>query len=95
MKNENKDNEMYNEAKKRVAFKYHVLIYFIINLFLWTVWYISLKNNPRPVTEIKTVPWPVWAMLAWGIALLFHYLSAYKMNNKEVEDKFNKLKNKP
>ncbi len=95
MEKEIKDPELWEIAQKRAAFKYHVLIYFIMNVFFWTIWYISLKNNstPPPV-KLQTVPWPVWPMVGWGIIVILHYISVYKVRNSQAEKEYQKLKNK-
>ena len=94
MANEIKDPELWKMAERRAAFKYHVLIYFIMNIFFWTMWYISLKNNPDPPVRIHSVPWPVWPMVGWGIAVLLNYLSVYKIKETQVNKEYEKLKSK-
>lgn len=89
-----KDPELWKMAKRRAEFKYHALIYFIMNIIFWTIWYLSLKNNPSPPMKINTIPWPVWPMAGWGIGLLFNYLYAYKSNKSMAEKEYQKLKNK-
>lgn len=92
MKIENKDPELWKVAQKRARFKYHALIYFIMNIFFWTIWYISLRNNSTPYFERNTIPWPVWPMLIWGIGLLVHYLAVRKAADKLVQREYDKLK---
>jgi len=94
MEKEVKDPELWKLAQKRAAFRTHVLIYFIMNIFFWTIWYIGLKNNANPTTHIDQIPWPVWPMLGWGIGVFFNYLAAYKNTNSMVEKEYQKLKNK-
>ncbi|MEO8854073.1 MAG: 2TM domain-containing protein [Ginsengibacter sp.] len=94
MEQEMKDPELWRVAQRRAGFKYHVLIYFIMNLFFWTLWYISLKDNPNPPTVINEIPWPVWPMVGWGIGVFFNYLGAYKSHNSLAEKEYQKLKNK-
>lgn len=94
MEQETNETELWKMANRRVQFKYHALIYFIMNIFFWTLWYISLKNVPIPKPELDTIPWPVWPMLGWGIGLAFNYFYAFKKTGKEVEKEFQKLKNK-
>jgi hypothetical protein len=83
MKQETKDVELRKVAKTRAAFKFHVLIYFVMNLIFWTMWYISLRNNDTPLTERNDIPWPVWIMLGWGIVLFIHYVVAFRSNDEE------------
>ena len=94
MEQENRDRELWEVAKKRAAFKYHVLIYFIMNIFFWTLWYISLKNNLTPPAERDVIPWPVWPMVGWGIGIFFNYLTAYKNKDSLAEKEYKKLKDK-
>lgn len=94
MEQENKDAALWKIAKRRAMFKYHVLIYFIMNLFFWTLWYISLKNNPSLPDRIDRIPWPVWPMVAWGLGVFFIYLGAYKSQGSVSQKEYDKLKNK-
>lgn len=94
MEQEIKDPEFWKVAQKRASFRTHVLIYFIMNIFFWTIWYISLRNNPTPPVQRDTIPWPVWPMLGWGIGVFFNYLAAYKNNTSMAEKEYQKLKNK-
>lgn len=94
MEQEMKDPELWKIAQKRAGFKYHVLIYFIMNFFFWTIWYISLKNTPSPPVTIDTIPWPVWPMVGWGIGVIFNYIAAYKSNSSMAQKEYDKLKNK-
>ena len=94
MEQEIKDPELWKIAQKRAGFKYHVLIYFIMNIFFWTIWYLGLKNTPTPTEQIDTIPWPVWPMFGWGIGVFFNYLAAYKSHNSQAEKEYQKLKNR-
>lgn len=86
MEHEEKDLEFQKAAKRRAAFRTHLLIYFIMNLFFWTIWYIRLKNTANPPTEINTIPWPVWPLVIWGIGVYYHYHMVYR-NRKGVAEK--------
>lgn len=89
-----KDPELWKNAQQRASFKYHLLIYFIANIFFWTLWYINLKNDPVIPPERNSIPWPVWPMFGWGIGVLFNYLGVYKNTNSLAEKEYEKLKNK-
>ncbi|MEO8943681.1 MAG: 2TM domain-containing protein [Ginsengibacter sp.] len=91
---ETKDPDLWKVAQKRAAFKYHVLIYFIMNIFFWTLWYISLRNNSTPPADRDIIPWPVWPMVGWGIGVLFNYVGVYRSRNTLAEKEYEKLKNK-
>ena len=92
MEQEIKDSELWKTAQKRAGFKYHVLIYFIMNIFFWTLWYISLRNNPTLPAERDSIPWPVWPMIGWGIGVFFNYVAAYGLHNRYTEREYQKLK---
>ena len=94
MEQEMKDLELWKVAQKRVAFKYHVLIYFVMNLFFWTIWYISLRNNNTIPAQRDSIPWPVWPMIGWGIGVFFNYLGAYRNNDSMTDREYRKLKDK-
>lgn len=91
--NEPRDEILWKKAKKRASFRYHALIYFIIILFFWTMYYISIRTGDKPVQERAGVPWPLWPMLGWGIALFFHYMAAYSNKETLAEKEYHKLKN--
>jgi len=84
---EGKDPQLWETAKRRVAFKGHAATYVVINIFLWILWYITGRD-----TAYHT-PWAVWPMLGWGIGLLFHFLGAYVFTKSvSVEKEYEKLK---
>ena len=71
MQNE-KDPQLWEIAKRRASFKYHIGTYVIVISFLWIIWF--LHGDKYGHTEY---PWPIWPMMGWGIGLLFHFLGAY------------------
>ena len=87
-----KDSELWKIAKKRAAFKYHLFIYLIVNIFFWTIWYIGFRNDNILSAERETFPWPLWPMFIWGIGVLYNYLNAYKSHNRLAEREYQKLK---
>ncbi|HXR84882.1 MAG TPA: 2TM domain-containing protein [Hanamia sp.] len=94
MEQEIKDPELWKLAQKRAAFRTHVLLYFIMIIFFWTIYYISLRTNPTPPSQRDAIPWPVWPMLGWGIAVFFNYRAAFKSKDSMAEKEYQKLKNK-
>ena len=94
MTNEQKDEILWKTAQKRAAFKYHVLIYFIMNIFFWTIYYISLRTNTTLPQDRASIPWPVYPLIGWGIGVLFNYVDVYKSRNSLAEKEYEKLKNK-
>lgn len=94
MEKESRDPELWRIAKKRATFRYHALIYFIMNVLFWVMWYVSLQYNRTSYFERDVIPWPVWPMVGWGIGLFFHYLAAYNSENRLAEREYEKLRRK-
>lgn len=87
---QNKDPQLWELAKKRAAFKRHLITYFILNSFFWALWFITGGR-----THYNGTPWPVWPALGWGIGLAFHYFGAYvNHENNDIEKEYNKLQDK-
>lgn len=87
--NDRRDDQLWKLAKRRAAFQRSLAAYFIINAFLWAIWWFA-SNHDR-----GGFPWPVWPMLGWGIGLAFQYLNAYGGSKEDLEQKeYDKLKNK-
>ena len=83
---EQKNDLLWQLAKKRASFKWSLATYFIMNCFFVAVWYFS--SGPGSYF------WPIWPMLGWGIGIAFHYFSAYHGDKLfTVEDEYEKLKN--
>jgi len=79
------DDPLWKLARKRADFKKHILVYIVINAFLWAVWFFT-----TPMGYI----WPIWASLGWGIGLVFNYFDAYHLSTEEMTRKeYEKLKN--
>jgi 2TM domain len=96
MTNENqqaneKDSVLWELAKKRTGFKKSLMVYIVVNSFLWILWFFTNDNN----MDKGPFPWPVWPMFGWGIGLAFQYIGAYVTPNTiSVENEYQKLKNK-
>lgn len=65
-----RDEHLWYLARKRAAFKWGLLSYVVVNLFLVAIWYMT--------TGPGNYFWPKWVLLGWGVGLLFHYLEAYQ-----------------
>ena len=88
---EQRDDKLWQIAKKRAGFQRNLASYFIVVGFLWAIWWFTAGRR-----GINTgIPWPVWVMIGGGIGLLFQYLNAYGGSKKDlVEKEYEKLKNK-
>ena len=69
-----KDPVLWAIAKKRYEFKKSFASYIIIIAFLWAIWYFTGGHFNDPEDRF---PWPLWAMLGWGIGIAFQFVSAY------------------
>jgi len=88
------DEQQHNErlwrfARQRAAFRKTFFFYFVINAFLWGVWWFTTGYY----VGRRGYPWPVWVMLGWGIALSFQYYNAYGESKEDHAIKeYDKLK---
>ena len=86
-----RDEQLWEIAKKRAGFQRSLVSYFVINGLLWFIWWFTAGR--RGIN--REMPWPVWSTLGWGIGLLFQYLNAYGGGKQDlVEKEYEKLKNK-
>ena len=87
---EGKDPQLWEQAQRRVSFKYHLGTYVIINGFLWILWYLTGEHRGE-----SGWPWPLWPTLGWGIGLAFHFVGAYVFpRSNSVDREYDKLKKK-
>jgi hypothetical protein len=86
-----RDRQLWKEAKKRVSFRNHLFSYLIVNAFFWAMWYSNGRENDE-----GGVPWPTFCSLGWGFGLFWHFMGAFVFNSKssQIEKEFQKLKNK-
>lgn len=87
----NRDEQLWQTAKKRAKFKKSLFSYIVINAFLWAIyWMTTGRHHPF---EIKASVWPIWVMLGWGIGLAFQYFEAYQNGQEDlVQKEYEKLK---
>ena len=81
-----RDEQLWQMAKARVAFRWSLASYFLVNAFLVVVWFFS--SGP------ESYFWPMWPMLGWGLGIAFQYYHAFignKMTSTQKE--YDKLKN--
>lgn len=85
-----RDDRLWQIARKRARFQRSLASYFIVNAFLWAIWWFTMGRKGH-----GGIPWPCWVMIGWGIGLLFQYLNAYGGSKKDlVEKEYEKLRNK-
>jgi hypothetical protein len=86
-----RDKTLWRIAKKRVAFRKHLLTYVVVNLFLWLTWYFNKDWG----NQSSSLPWPVWGTFGWGIAVLLNYYDAFHgQRDSAAEREYEKLAKK-
>ena len=53
--------------KDKRDFRSHLSVYLVVNVLLVAIWALSGTGYF----------WPIWAMLGWGVALVFHWWDVY------------------
>jgi hypothetical protein len=77
------ENQLRELARKRVDFRRHLIVYFVVNAALWTIWYFTGDGYL----------WPIWPMVGWGVGVAFHYMFDYHSSTLlSEEEEFNRLK---
>lgn len=65
-----RDERLWRIAKARANFKSHLIVYLVVNAFLWAIWFFSNGGH-------HGTPWPVWPAMGWGLGLAFQYFNAF------------------
>ena len=82
-----RDEQLWQTAKARVAFKWSFTCYFLVNGFLVALWFVTAG----PYTYF----WPIWPMMGWGIGIAFQYFHAYHNSGvNSTQQEYDKLKRK-
>lgn len=77
------DSQLHEIARKRVEFRAHLIVFCVVNGFLWILWYVTGHGYP----------WPLWPLAGWGIGLIFHYLFEYRPSRLlSEEEEYQRLK---
>ena len=76
MKDRMSEEQIYEEAKKRVeekkGFRIHVIVYLCVNTMLALIWWFTGAG----------FPWFVFPLGGWGIGVLFHGLGVYVFSRR-------------
>jgi hypothetical protein len=79
------DSQLHELARKRVEFRSHLIVYFVTNAALWSIWFFTSRGYM----------WPVWPMAGWGIGVFFHYLFDYRPSRfLSEEEEYEKMKSR-
>lgn len=84
------DDDLRTRAEARVKaredFRIHLLIYVLVNAFLWIIWF----TTDRAGSSGSGVPWPAFASFGWGIGLVAHWWTVYGVNDARREAEIEK-----
>jgi len=58
----------------KVAFKYHLTSYLLMNIFFWFSWFGYGRSMED---QSNWLVWPLYPMLFGAVGLLFHFLAIY------------------
>jgi len=86
------EKKIRRKAKKRVAFKKHSMMYFLICLLLWLIWFFLFKGSTDESLRMNILKFCFFVSLVWGICLFAHYLFVYKWNKTLIEKEIKHLK---
>jgi len=64
-------------VKEREGFRVHLLVYALVNAFLWAIWFSSGADLQGA--------WPIYPLFGWGIGLVAHWYSVYWRNEQRRE----------
>lgn len=74
------EEELYQEAKKRVeekkGFFTHLAVYVLVNILLIIIWAFPAGGG---------YPWFLWPLGGWGIGILFHFLDVFVFSQKTTD----------
>ena len=72
--------------KKKQDFRAHLLVYVLVNAFLWAIWVL---------TDPGGHPWPVYPMAGWGIGVVANAWDVYArrpISEEDVERELRRLR---
>lgn len=80
------DDELRTRAEARVKaredFRIHLLIYVLVNAFLWVIWLTTDRGGG--------VPWPAFSSIGWGIGIVAHWWTVYGVDDERREAEIQK-----
>lgn len=86
---EQRDEKLWAIAVKRAKFRKSLYTYVVTNTFFWVLWWFTTGR----IAGFRGIPWPIWPMLGWGIALAYQYYEAYQSDQSDMAEKeYEKLK---
>ena len=77
MKPDMSEEEIYEQAKKRVeekrGFYIHFSVYIVVHIIQVLVWAFAAGGG---------YPWFLWSLGGWGIGIFFHFLGVFVFKQK-------------
>ncbi len=74
-------HEAVRRSRLRKKFRVHLMFYIIVNLVLLSINLIWWKGYA----------WIVWPLIGWGVALLYHAVSAFMPGNRITEHRIREI----
>ena len=75
-------------ASRRTGFKKHFAIFFLVNAFLWVVWYFLFRDSAEN-TFLMAI---LFVFLVWLLGIVLHYMIVYKWTKSYKDKELNSLK---
>jgi len=67
-------------AKAKTGFYTHLIVYIIVNILLVSIWYFT--------SDSSELPWFVFPLVGWGVALVIHGVIAFRGSSLDnIEDR--------
>ena len=79
---------MARMASRRTGFKKHFAIFFLVNAFLWVVWYFLFRDSAEN-TFLMAI---LFVFLVWLLGIVLHYMIVYKWTKSYKDKELNSLK---
>lgn len=76
------DKHLWNQARRRAAFKKYLYSFVIVNLVCLLVWAMGDRDGF----------WPAWVALGMGIGLIFSFYKAYMSTEGLTEREYERLR---
>lgn len=90
------ENRLYSKARKRAAFRIHLLIFILVNALFWVIWYFVFRTTESDPGKIATDQQVFRAVLfltiAWLIILIGHHVFVRIFDSTIVEKELKKIK---
>ena len=75
-------------ASRRTGFKKHFAIFFLLNAFLWVVWYFLFRDSAEN-TFLMAI---LFVFIFWLLGIILHYMIVYKWTKSYKEKELTSLK---